>query len=187
MLAVRRMDRTLRHGRRHLLGTLPFEPRRVTADAKQPRVRALGDLLVALEDECLKSSIILVDYTNQVRAGPVRVRPISMTWFATLAAAVPAALSLGPGSEVREPMAIAVIGGLVVSTSLSLLVVPALYVAADRGLDRVKSVLSRRRTAPGGGVAVVNAPAGPQSRRSDGAPRVAPKVRTGPDHTCSRC
>ncbi len=91
-----------------------------------------------------KNSIILVDYTNQLkgkglstlealeRAGPVRLRPILMTSIATMMAAVPAALSLGPGAEVRRPMAVAVIGGLVVSTALSLLVVPAFYLLADR-------------------------------------------------------
>jgi multidrug efflux pump subunit AcrB len=54
-----------------------------------------------------------------------------MTSIATMVAAVPAALGLGSGSETRTPMAIAVIGGLVVSTALSLLVVPAFYVVAD--------------------------------------------------------
>ena len=108
-----------------------------------------------------KNSIILVDYANQVRAtdkldalgamlraGPVRLRPILMTSFATLAAAVPAALSLGPGSEVRAPMAFAVIGGLVVSTLLSLIVVPAFYVSADHGLGRVKRLFSRSKQPP---------------------------------------
>jgi hydrophobe/amphiphile efflux-1 (HAE1) family protein len=92
-----------------------------------------------------KNSIILVDYatelrthegvdakTAMLRAGPVRLRPILMTAVATLMAAVPSALGLGPGSETRGPMADAVIGGLVLSTALSLLVVPAFYVVADR-------------------------------------------------------
>jgi hydrophobe/amphiphile efflux-1 (HAE1) family protein len=92
-----------------------------------------------------KNSIILVDYANEVRehehlgakeamlrAGPVRLRPILMTAVATLMAAVPSALGLGPGSETRGPMADAVIGGLILSTALSLLVVPAFYVVADR-------------------------------------------------------
>ena len=97
-----------------------------------------------------KNSIILVDYANQLRekganaleamrqAGPVRLRPILMTSVATMMAAVPASLGLGPGSEVRAPMAIAVIGGLVVSTALSLLVVPAFYVVADRVITRIR-------------------------------------------------
>jgi multidrug efflux pump subunit AcrB len=92
-----------------------------------------------------KNSIILVDYaaeirnhegvdarTAMLRAGPIRLRPILMTAVATMMAAVPSALGLGPGKETRGPMADAVIGGLVLSTALSLLVVPAFYVVADR-------------------------------------------------------
>jgi multidrug efflux pump subunit AcrB len=92
-----------------------------------------------------KNSIILVDYATEIRhkesldartamlrAGPIRLRPILMTAVATMMAAVPSALGLGPGKETRGPMADAVIGGLVLSTALSLLVVPAFYVVADR-------------------------------------------------------
>ncbi|HEY6462815.1 MAG TPA: efflux RND transporter permease subunit [Polyangiaceae bacterium] len=92
-----------------------------------------------------KNSIILVDYAAEIRAhenldaksamlkaGPIRLRPILMTAVATLMAAVPSAMGLGPGSETRGPMADAVIGGLILSTALSLLVVPAFYVVADR-------------------------------------------------------
>jgi multidrug efflux pump len=90
-----------------------------------------------------KNSIILVDYANQLRqqglgardamlrAGPVRLRPILMTSIATGMAAVPAALQLGPGGEVRAPMAIAVIGGLLVATIMSLFVAPSFYVWSD--------------------------------------------------------
>ncbi|MFY0522978.1 efflux RND transporter permease subunit [Archangium gephyra] len=100
-----------------------------------------------------KNSIILVDYAllqreqgaNAVdamqRAGPVRLRPILMTSLATMMAAVPAVLALGAGSETRAPMSVAVLGGLSVSTVLSLLVVPAFYVVADRmkvRLDRFR-------------------------------------------------
>jgi multidrug efflux pump subunit AcrB len=103
-----------------------------------------------------KNSIILVDYANQVReggldaheamlrAGPVRLRPILMTSVATMMAAIPPALALGPGAEIRTPMAYAVIGGLFVSTALSLLVVPAFYVVADRLVAR----LGRRKARP---------------------------------------
>ncbi len=104
-----------------------------------------------------KNSIILVDYANQVRAelscsateamvraGPVRLRPIVMTSVATMMAAVPAALGLGAGSEVRRPMAIAVLGGLAVSTLLSLLVVPAFYIVADRVVSTVRRWLPKR-------------------------------------------
>jgi multidrug efflux pump subunit AcrB len=104
-----------------------------------------------------KNSIILVDYANQLRdrgadahqamlqAGPVRLRPILMTATATMMAALPPALGLGPGAEIRAPMAIAVIGGLVVSTVLSLLVVPAFYLVADRGRERLRGAFARRR------------------------------------------
>jgi len=104
-----------------------------------------------------KNSIILVDYGRQVReegknardamliAGPRRLRPILMTSVATLMAAIPPALGLGPGSEIRTPMAIAVIGGLVVSTALSLIVVPTFFVAADGLATRVRGSIGARR------------------------------------------
>ncbi|NOJ93559.1 efflux RND transporter permease subunit [Corallococcus coralloides] len=102
-----------------------------------------------------KNSIILVDYALQqrelgadamqamLRAGPVRLRPILMTSMATMMAAVPAALALGAGSETRAPMSVAVLGGLSVSTVLSLLVVPAFYVVADRIKTRLGNRFSK--------------------------------------------
>ncbi|MEI8175551.1 MAG: efflux RND transporter permease subunit [Candidatus Omnitrophota bacterium] len=86
-----------------------------------------------------KNSILLVDFTNQMRrqklaprealleACPIRLRPILMTSLATIAAALPPALALGPGAETRIPMAITVIGGVIVSTLLTLFVVPCVY------------------------------------------------------------
>ena len=86
-----------------------------------------------------KNSILLVDFTNQRReegldihsalleACPLRLRPILMTSFATIAAAIPSALSIGPGSETTRPMAVVVIGGVLVSTLLTLIVVPCAY------------------------------------------------------------
>jgi multidrug efflux pump len=100
-----------------------------------------------------KNSIILVDYANVLKrkgagareamekAGPIRLRPIIMTATSTLMAAIPPALGIGPGSEIRRPMAIAVIGGLVVSTLLSLVVVPAFYVIADRMVSRKRTMV----------------------------------------------
>ena len=105
-----------------------------------------------------KNSIILVDYATQFRqqgmeareamekAGPIRLRPILMTATATLMAAIPPALGIGPGSEIRAPMAIAVIGGLVLSTVLSLLVVPAFYVTTDRLASRLKNRIRRKKS-----------------------------------------
>jgi hydrophobe/amphiphile efflux-1 (HAE1) family protein len=103
-----------------------------------------------------KNSIILVDYAVQgqreglnahdamLKAGPVRLRPILMTSMATMMAAVPPALALGPGAETRGPMAVAIIGGLVISTALSLLVVPAFFVVADGLKTRLGELLARR-------------------------------------------
>jgi HAE1 family hydrophobic/amphiphilic exporter-1 len=96
--------------------------------------------LILLMGIVKKNSILLVDFTNQRRnegnlptkqalleACPTRLRPILMTTFATVAGALPAALSFGPGAETRQPMAIAVIGGVLVSTFLTLYVVPCVY------------------------------------------------------------
>jgi HAE1 family hydrophobic/amphiphilic exporter-1 len=86
-----------------------------------------------------KNSILLVEFTNHKRAEgfgadaallsacPVRLRPILMTSLATIAGAIPEAFAFGPGAEVIRPMAIAVIGGVAVSTFLTLFVVPCAY------------------------------------------------------------
>lgn len=95
--------------------------------------------LILLMGIVKKNSILLVDFTNQLRekglsprqallqACPVRLRPILMTSLSTVAAAIPPAMALGPGAEIRVPMAIAVIGGLTLSTMLTLFVVPCAY------------------------------------------------------------
>jgi multidrug efflux pump subunit AcrB len=75
------------------------------------------------------------------KAGPVRLRPILMTAIATMMAAVPSAMGLGPGAETRGPMADAIIGGLILSTVLSLYVVPSFYVLSDR----IKSAIFRHK------------------------------------------
>src|SRR5262249_14315909 len=84
------------------------------------------------------------DYTNNLReqgmsvkdavlkACPIRLRPILMTSVATVAGAVPAALGLGPGAETRAPMARGIIGGIVLSTLVTLVLVPVLYVLIER-------------------------------------------------------
>jgi len=80
-----------------------------------------------------KNSILLVDFTNQCRAKgmdihsallkacPIRLRPIIMTSVATVAGALAEALAIGPGAETIIPMAVAIIGGVVASTFLTLL------------------------------------------------------------------
>lgn len=104
-----------------------------------------------------KNSILLVDYTIQMRdkgmgrdealqhACPVRLRPILMTSFAMIAAAIPGALAQGAGAEIRRPMNIAVIGGLTVATILTLVVVPCFYSVIDQVLEWVKSRGARRK------------------------------------------
>ncbi len=86
-----------------------------------------------------KNSILLVDFTNIRReqglgvrealldACPLRLRPILMTSLAIMAGALPAALALGPGAELRAPMGVAVIAGTLVSTLMTLIVVPCAY------------------------------------------------------------
>ncbi len=112
--------------------------------------------LILLMGLVKKNSIILVDFTNQLRdsglavkdallkAGPVRLRPILMTSISTIAAAIPPALSIGPGGETRVPMAIAIIGGIVVSTLLTLVVVPCAYMVFARG-EHLKTATETQR------------------------------------------
>jgi HAE1 family hydrophobic/amphiphilic exporter-1 len=95
--------------------------------------------LVLLMGIVKKNSILLVDFTNErrkqglavhaalVEACPIRLRPILMTSVATISAAIPPALALGPGAETRVPMALVIIGGVAVSTLLTLFVVPCAY------------------------------------------------------------
>lgn len=101
-----------------------------------------------------KNSILLVEFTNQLReqgqnaliaiknACPTRLRPIVMTSVSTISAAIPPALAMGPGAETRIPMAIAVIGGVIISTLLTLFVVPAAYLIFARFEKRRKSTAS---------------------------------------------
>lgn len=98
-----------------------------------------------------KNAILLVDYINQLRksgldrteailrAGPVRLRPIMMTTASTLLGMVPIALGFGAGSELRSPMAVAIAGGLVTSTILSLIVVPVVYAILDDWFPRFRT------------------------------------------------
>jgi len=114
-----------------------------------------------------KNAILIVEYANQVRehepalgalesmrkAGPLRLRPILMTTVATMMSAVPPLLGLGPGTETRSPMAAAVLGGLIVSTALSLLVVPAFYVVTDRMKQRLAGLVFGKKATPATGPA----------------------------------
>jgi multidrug efflux pump len=100
--------------------------------------------LILLMGIVKKNSILLVDFTNVRReqgmgirealleACPIRLRPILMTSVATIIAALPIALALGAGAESMRPMALAVIGGVTVSTFLTLFVVPCAYQVLSR-------------------------------------------------------
>ncbi len=99
--------------------------------------------LVALVGLVGKNAILLIDYTNTLRerghnrhdalveAGPVRLRPISMTTLALILGMLPLALALGAGSEFRETIGITIIGGMLLSTMLTLLVIPCSYTIFD--------------------------------------------------------
>lgn len=109
--------------------------------------------LILLMGIVKKNSIILVDFTNEQRlkghnvleslkiACPIRLRPIIMTTVSTLAGTLPAALALGPGAESRVPLAVAVIGGLLFSTILTLYVVPCLYTLIPGKIDHDRNNL----------------------------------------------
>ncbi len=100
--------------------------------------------IVVLAGIVVNNSIVLIDYTNQLRrtgqdkftavknACAVRIRPILMTTTTTVLGLAPMAFSWGEGAELRVPLAITVIGGLVVSTLLTLLFVPVLYTIITR-------------------------------------------------------
>jgi hydrophobic/amphiphilic exporter-1 (mainly G- bacteria), HAE1 family len=99
--------------------------------------------IVMLTGLVSKNAILLIDYTNTLRrrglsrdaaiqaAGPVRLRPILMTTIAMVIGMLPVALQIGRASEMRSPMAIVVIGGLILSTLLTLLVIPVMYSYMD--------------------------------------------------------
>jgi multidrug efflux pump subunit AcrB len=86
-----------------------------------------------------KNSILLVEFANQeceagkkpleamLEAGKVRLRPILMTAFSTIAGILPIAIGFGAGAESRRPLGIAVVGGMLTSTFLTLLVIPVVY------------------------------------------------------------
>ena len=102
--------------------------------------------LIMLAGIVVNNAIVLVDYINTLRrrdglpkfeavveAGRLRLRPILMTTSTTVLALLPMAMGVGQGSEIRAPMAITVIGGLLLSTLLTLVVIPMMYTVLERG------------------------------------------------------
>jgi HAE1 family hydrophobic/amphiphilic exporter-1 len=118
-------------------------------------IGALG--LVLLVGIVVKNGIVLVDYINLMRergyelneaiqlSGRSRLRPVLMTAFTTVLGMIPMAISSGEGAEMWQPLGIVVIGGLTVSTFLTLLIVPVLYGAMSRHGERDKKEVLRKK------------------------------------------
>ena len=118
-------------------------------------IGALG--LVLLVGIVVKNGIVLVDYINLMRerghelneaiqmSGRSRIRPVLMTAFTTILGMIPMAVSSGEGAEMWQPLGIVVIGGLTVSTFLTLYVVPVLYGVVSRHGDRDKQEALRKK------------------------------------------
>jgi len=110
--------------------------------------------LILLMGLVTKNAILLIDYTKRLRlegkgrmealveAGRTRFRPIVMTTMAMIAGMLPLAFEIGAGSEMRAPMARAVIGGLITSTLLTLIAVPVMYSL----LDDLAAKFTRKKT-----------------------------------------
>ncbi len=107
-----------------------------------------------------KNGILVVEFTNQLKergrstrealleAGPIRLRPILMTTIAMIAGMIPVALARGDGAETRVPMAVAIIGGLVTSTVLTLGIVPVVYSLIDDLRNRLGRTRREEPAAP---------------------------------------
>jgi HAE1 family hydrophobic/amphiphilic exporter-1 len=105
--------------------------------------------IVMLVGIAVNNSIILVDRINQlksktatltdaiVQAGQQRIRPILMTSLTTILALLPLTFEIGEGSSLRSPMAIAVVGGLVTSTLMSLMVIPCVYYVLEQAKNKI--------------------------------------------------
>ena len=125
-----------------------------------------------------KNGIMLVDFALEqerqrglsperaiLEAARERFRPILMTTFAALLGAVPLAIGVGPGSELRRPLGIAIIGGLMVSQVLTLYTTPIIYLLLDKLHRRLWGTGARSPAAP--------QPSAPRSESgSDGRPAV---------------
>jgi HAE1 family hydrophobic/amphiphilic exporter-1 len=104
-----------------------------------------------------KNAILLIDFAKMAReekgmplrealieAGAIRLRPILMTTFALVAGMLPVALGRGEGSQFRSPLGIAVIGGVITSTLLTLIAIPTFYEILDGWRERVSGWFGRR-------------------------------------------
>jgi multidrug efflux pump len=133
--------------------------------------------LVMLVGLVTKNSILIVEFANQLRkrgaepleavtsAARTRFRPVMMTALSTIAGIMPIAIGMGAGGEARAPLGVAVVGGMVFSTFLTIFVIPTVYLAFAQLESRFAAHSARRgdRVDPGGAAPL---PAGVQGRSS---------------------
>jgi multidrug efflux pump subunit AcrB len=125
----------------------------------------LGVILLA--GIVVNNGILLVEYVEIRREGgkvprlsailaaaPLRVRPIMMTMLTTTVGMLPLALNPAEGAELMTPMAVTVIGGLILSTALTLFVVPSLYLTLAEFTDRLRARFVREETPSPAGLKV---------------------------------
>lgn len=105
----------------------------------------------------VNNAIVMIDYVNILRrkghdaveailiAGPTRLRPILMTSLTTILALTPIAVATGEGAEIQSPLATVVIGGLLLSTLLTLVLIPVVYLVMDGFSTRVKKWFNRKK------------------------------------------
>jgi multidrug efflux pump subunit AcrB len=118
----------------------------------------LGVILLA--GIVVNNAILLVEYTERARergldrltavveAGTTRLRPILMTTLTTVSGMLPLAFGIGEGSEMMQPLAIAVVGGLSVSMLLTLFVVPSAYLIFNTSAERLATFVTGRPRQP---------------------------------------
>jgi len=118
-------------------------------------ITAIG--VIMLNGIATKNAILMVDYTNTLRArgykridaileaAPTRLRPVLMTSFAIVGATLPTAAGLGRGAGFRQPLGVTVVGGVIVSTFLTLLVIPSVYLLFDNFANWLGRVIWHRQ------------------------------------------
>ena len=111
--------------------------------------------VIILSGIVVNNGIVLIDYINTLRkhgmerreaietAGPIRLRPILMTTLTTILGLIPITLGIGEGAELMAPMGSVVIGGLILSTVLTLVVVPVMYTILDDISLKTKAKIRR--------------------------------------------
>ena len=112
--------------------------------------------IILLAGIVAKNAILLIDFAKWARekagmplrealieAGAIRLRPILMTTFALIAGMIPVALGRGEGGQFRAPLGVAVIGGVLTSTMLTLIVIPTVYEIMDEARERVARLFGR--------------------------------------------